>query len=729
VSFRLFRQTRALYWLASVFLFLLLREWLLPLTVLTDTAELQSFYYVIGFVLFVDLLMHSRAVAFVSKLVFSLWLVHSSYFVTPFFDLMWLTEVYSRFITDLPFILQQDWLLMSPITRNLLFYLMLVTMVSLVSYLVLEQKQTLWFVFVTEAFLATLDTFMPYEADGAIIRALVAGFLLLAIVHFAAIEKSVSPYGQNRFLYVKSLVAPLMIICLSVGVAYAAPKNEPAWPDPVAFLTGEGIVGTGSLLKKAGYDNNDEKLGGPFAQDETVIFEAVTNERAYWRGDSKDTYTGMGWAKKKTEPVNITNPGRVWNNLLFENTETKKVGATLTFSGQQFSTIFYPGQLTRMTAAAPHEFAIRYDREHQNLEAYTGTKSNGIPVNMYSYVLTAEVPVASEKKLVQATANYPSHIKQHYLQLPKGLPPRVKELTEQITRNRSTPYEKVKAVEAYLNSSGNFRYETKDVPVPLEGQDFVDQFLFESKRGYCDHFSTSMAVMLRTIGIPTRWVKGFSTGTEVHSDASKGIYTMQVKNKDAHSWVEVYFPGTGWIPFEPTTSFTSPLRVNYDLEKNEQTQPAVPAVNENQNKELPQQEEQEVNDGNTSGQRTFTFSWTWTAALLVLLAVSALIAWRKRERLLAWWFTRKLSVTQKKHFTQKYETLLLLFQRLFMPRGVGETLREYVKKLSVAGDTRQELRYLTELYERICYGNKEIDEKAKEQANQMMERISREMKP
>jgi hypothetical protein len=99
-------------------------------------------------------------------------------------------------------------------------------------------------------------------------------------------------------------------------------------------------------------------------------------------------------------------------------------------------------------------------------------------------------------------------------------------------------------VETYLRS--NFKYTLKPPQGP-PNQDRLSYFLFNSKAGYCEYFATAMGDMLRTLGIPTRLVNGYGPGTY---DAKLGRYV--VRESDAHTWVEVYFPGFGWIPFEPT---------------------------------------------------------------------------------------------------------------------------------------------------------------------------------
>lgn len=742
-----FRRVNAMDWLAAVFLFLLLREWLLPLPSLTDTSEVAPFLYLAAGILFLDLLLEWRWLATTLKLGGGLWLLHHTFFVTPLFAPEWLKEVYVRFVQDVPLIYAQNWPNMSPVSRSLLFYLLIVILVSLLSYLVLEQRQGLWFVFMTEAYLATLDTFMPYDADGGIIRSLIAGFFMLAVLHFSAMEK-LAGKGKNRFAFWKSLLAPVLIISLSVGVAYSAPKQEASWPDPISYFMGNGEEGPGTL-KKVGYDNNDSHLGGPFIQDESLVFIARVNEKYYWRGDSKDIYTGQGWQKGQVHYEAILNPRDYeWDDNLFENVETKSVEASLQYmNSEQFPVVFYPGQLKRMPKFTPRNATIQYDVTNKHLETHEGTvtisQKSGNPrdntqklvevpnptlLKMMSYELSTEVPVLSEKKFLSLPYQYPASIKERYLQLPANLPPRINELAVKITQNAKTPYEKVRAIESYLRSSGEYKYETKDVPVPAKGQDFVDQFLFETKRGYCDHFSSSMAVMLRTIGIPARWVKGFAPGTDVGS-TEDGRRIIEVRNKDAHSWVEVYFPETGWIPFEATTSFTSPVRVNYDLNTPQVQQPSP----NNTQVDKPQDREDgrlnKLEDEEGTGVVGNGVSGKFLIIASVILAGVLMLAWRRRDKLMIWWIRKQIATYPEDRFSEKYSKLLLLFERILMNRQAGETLREYVKRLSVSGDVRQDLWYLTNLYEQVHYGYKELEGKARDIANKIMDRLSQQMRP
>src|SRR5690606_40367002 len=99
-----------------------------------------------------------------------------------------------------------------------------------------------------------------------------------------------------------------------------------------------------------------------------------------------------------------------------------------------------------------------------------------------------------------------------YLQLPDTVPARVRDLAQEITADADTPYDKVKAVEAYLQE--NYIYTNKPDLSKGSSADFVDRFLFEIQEGYCDYYSTAMAVMVRSLGLPARWVKGFKSGSQ-----------------------------------------------------------------------------------------------------------------------------------------------------------------------------------------------------------------------
>ncbi len=143
---------------------------------------------------------------------------------------------------------------------------------------------------------------------------------------------------------------------------------------------------------------------------------------------------------------------------------------------------------------------------------------------------------------------YPEDIRRHYLQLP-ALSAEVAALGEEQTRHARTPHEKVRALYALLQSQYRYSLDVgrSGTAPPLE------EFLFARKTGYCEHYATALVVLLRTVGVPARLVTGFMP-TEWNE---YGKY-FTVRQRDAHAWVEVYFPSSGWVTIDPTPSVTGP---------------------------------------------------------------------------------------------------------------------------------------------------------------------------
>ncbi|HXC47009.1 MAG TPA: DUF3488 and transglutaminase-like domain-containing protein [Candidatus Sulfotelmatobacter sp.] len=168
------------------------------------------------------------------------------------------------------------------------------------------------------------------------------------------------------------------------------------------------------------------------------------------------------------------------------------------------------------------------------------------PARNYSqirYEGVSLLPMERPAKARTAGTEYPEDIQSLYLQLPEKLDPRIPLLAQKITAAAGNPFDKSVVLENYLRR--NFGYTLNLAGKP--GADPLAQFLFVTKAGHCEYFSSAMAVMLRTLGIPSREVNGFLPG-EFNDLAGDYI----VRASDAHSWVEAYFPGSGWITFDPT---------------------------------------------------------------------------------------------------------------------------------------------------------------------------------
>ena len=337
------------------------------------------------------------------------------------------------------------------------------------------------------------------------------------------------------------------------------------------------------------------------------------------------------------------------------------------------------------------------------------------------YQITTDVPKIDEKQLRQTRTNYSLEEQFHYLQLPDHLPERVYKLAQELTKDYNNTYDQAKAIEKYLRS-GKYDYETLNVPAPENEQDFVDQFLFESERGYCDHFSTSMVVLLRAAGIPARWVKGFGPGQNEY-DRETEKYTVTVRNKNAHSWVEVYFPDVGWIPFEPTPGFDNPTPVV----KEEKEDPSLRTtmlfhllnlasrnptcwtrsrIARRRFKKV-RDEEDLLESGSVDDWRTGGHPWSdlgfSTAAILV---VTVSIYPGPMGKPTTW--------------IRIYQALLYLLSWQRGPRKPNQTIREYIlgSEDDWLNNPSAELREITDLYEQFRYGGEK-------NGSQKLERVVR----
>ncbi|MGH9524670.1 MAG: transglutaminase TgpA family protein, partial [Terriglobales bacterium] len=164
------------------------------------------------------------------------------------------------------------------------------------------------------------------------------------------------------------------------------------------------------------------------------------------------------------------------------------------------------------------------------------------------YTAVSLLPNMAERR-VQAGTQIPTQLSPDYLQVPPQLDARIPALARQITEGRNTPFDKASAIELYLRRNFGYTLQLPSTPPA----DPLATFLFVRKQGHCEYFASAMAIMLRTVGVPSRVVNGFRMGE--YNDVT-GSYI--VRGRDAHSWVEAYIPGAGWTEFDPTPADAAP---------------------------------------------------------------------------------------------------------------------------------------------------------------------------
>jgi transglutaminase-like putative cysteine protease len=161
------------------------------------------------------------------------------------------------------------------------------------------------------------------------------------------------------------------------------------------------------------------------------------------------------------------------------------------------------------------------------------------------YIVHANIYDPTVAQLQQAGAIYPAWVRDHYLQLPQDLSPQIRELARRITRETESPYEKAIAITDYLRATITY---SLTVETPPDGTDPLVWFLIDYRAGFCNYYATAEVILLRSVGVPARMVVGFAQGEFEPPDE------YIILAKDAHAWPEVYFPGIGWVEFEPTSS-------------------------------------------------------------------------------------------------------------------------------------------------------------------------------
>ncbi|MSQ31682.1 MAG: hypothetical protein EXR59_00355 [Dehalococcoidia bacterium] len=228
-----------------------------------------------------------------------------------------------------------------------------------------------------------------------------------------------------------------------------------------------------------------------------------------------------------------------------------------------------------------------------------------------TYAITSIFPFGSEDQLRAAGTNYPEWVASRHLALPSSVPERVRQLSRDVTKDTKTPYDKAAAIESYLRG---FEYTT-NIEAPPFGADAVDHFLFTLKRGYSEYFASAMTVMLRSSGVPARIAIGYATG-----EFDEATQQYIVREKQAHGWVEVYFPGYGWTPFEPTPIYNPIARVAAPEDS------GTSGVGSEPDPEFPLEDFNGGEDPNLSTPLSLSKWFDWSNVYLPLLGIFSLMA-------------------------------------------------------------------------------------------------------
>jgi len=454
--------------------------------------------------------------------------------------------------------------------------------------------------------------------------------------------------------------------------------------------------------------DNTLTLGGERNVSDSPVFQAQTAQARYWRAVVFDTYDGRRWldtadgtAQYDAGEIVPVPSWRARTAISQTITLLAPVG-TILFGMPDVaqSNVRLNARVRPQPGAVPIPAATSPE-DGQPVE-FTMIRADRDLFNGDRYVLVSAVTEATVRALQNTTADYPPEILDRYLQIPADFSPRVMEEAQRLTAGLSTPYDKAKAIESYLRA---IPYNDA-IPAPQPDADPIEYFLYEIQQGYCDYYATAMAMMLRVAGVPARTASGYAEGI---FDEESGQYF--VTERDAHTWVEVFFPEYGWIEFEPTAA-ESPLErapgedtANVDAiagEAEPTPQPDDGAADATPppagSEELPPPfTGEELIDSPGAEDASVTPWWLLLLALFLVVPLGALLVWRVRSSGPTS-FTADLPMLL-------YERMERWSQRLGSPVRVDRTPYEHAERLGAAvPDAAPLVRDVTDSYVRYRFG-------------------------
>ncbi len=510
---------------------------------------------------------------------------------------------------------------------------------------------------------------------------------------------SASDGGRIGARGIVATVAAVSVLTVAVLTVLPAPQVAGRIDFPANSAGGVGLPGAGSLTGDAGRASEPARAGSPsgatrvggflgFANhldtalrgslDDTVVMRVRAQRPSYWIGETFDTWDGQSWkAPPKSAPVALYSGSPFPVPPAVDSPQVNDSAA-----GQSDLQTFYMAQSSPnliFHADDPAEvwFPAR-DIIISGDDAIVSPIALG-PGAIYTVRSLVNTPTTAQLEAVSgspASTETPAQARalRNDLQLPHPYR-RVQALAERITAHDRTTDAKVQALIAWIGAHTHY---STDIPPLPPGADTVDEFLFGNRTGFCEQISTAMAVMLRSIGIPAREAVGYVPGSY---NPITDLY--EVRAKDAHAWVQVWFPRYGWQSFDPTA--------------------VVPLANPSPGLTL-------VHDAARALRR---LPLVPLGAALAVAVLTALVIRRRRRRPATW----AIAVARRMERAGN---------RAGRPRRPGETLTEYASALdAMGGDTSGTWAALAWLVEASAYGSEEPSDEERRRA----EHASRTIRP
>jgi transglutaminase-like putative cysteine protease len=597
-----------------------------------------------------------------------------------------------------------------------LFVLLLFILYWLVVYA--SRRRRLWCFYNALAMvvLCVVDANTVVHPNAAIAIDVTVFLIVLGLLRYEEVR---SVWSEKEQGFLRFFVPLIVVVSLSSAAGIWIPKPQTGFGNPIQWVKRQPSDGTPQ--RTIGFQTDNARLGGSFSLNDDLVLSVEEPYPAYLRGAVYARYTGKGWEPgvsalhvqftKEVPAQALTTYSGIPNRLTEQKITvlSKELDHTdVVFGGYAVHTV---ERLTHVNKGARYEVNLSTGAiKGPGIEQGDVYRVYSLEPQSPFSILMNELPLPSHRLEAYPAAVLP------YLELPRELPQRDYDLARQLVAGATTELDMVNRVQKYLKT--HYVYQTQNIPYPEGNQDYVDQFLFETKRGYCNNFSSAMAVLLRTVQIPTRWVVGFTSGQL--DDAYSGDHKRYlIRNSDAHSWVEVYFPNVGWIPFDPTPSFSMPFAPAPErsgegvTRSNVSLPPELQSIRRYLHLDFPPQVH---NDKTPSkpvhapvGHTQSTHRTGWPKVLIGFAVlglgtlVLILVQFRKT-------YARRL-YSQKRladvSIPEAVELLMkLLGKRRLWNQAHGETLRDLLAVSRRYGISEEECVHFIRVAEQVCYGGR-----------------------
>jgi transglutaminase-like putative cysteine protease len=411
-------------------------------------------------------------------------------------------------------------------------------------------------------FLAVIAFLMVLAAavltvDSTFLLAL-CGFMLTAVVTFilmemrrasasAAFQSATEDPGASRRMGVSlARVTPGLVVLIALGAAvifFVLPRVSTGY---LSAYTPTGEIATGF--------SDRVQLGriGEIQQSGALVMHIQIDGDSHgafelkWRGVALSLFDGTTWSNSYEHHLVPRSPG---GQFLLLSSGEKRPGAHFI----HYRVLMEP-IANNVFFLAPEALSLGGNYRLVTRDDAGAVFDSDFDRPVSTYDAESDVVQPAAASLRGAGQEYPPAVLLNYLQLPR-LDPRIAPLAEQITASESNNYDKAVAMERYLRTHFGYTLQLGR----SAHRDPLAYFLFERKQGHCEYFASAMAVMLRTLKISSRVVNGFRTG-EFNDVTSQYL----VRASNAHSWVEAYFPGYGWISFDPTPAAPAEVRTGWN---------------------------------------------------------------------------------------------------------------------------------------------------------------------